>query len=110
MPTAAPSETQPGPKVPNDQATAPAVRSVLYAWPCAGLPTDATGMNSDTRATSSDSVNGARRGDSQFANPTPGWTSAATLEELPQRVRDIAMLRGLGYTFREISNQFDVTP
>lgn len=67
-------------------------------------------MNSDTRATSSDSVNGARRGDSQFANPTPGRTSAATLEELPQRVRDIAMLRGLGYTFREISNQFDVTP
>jgi hypothetical protein len=35
---------------------------------------------------------------------------AATLEELPQRVRDIATLRGLGYTFREISEQFEVTP
>jgi len=36
--------------------------------------------------------------------------AAATLEELPQRVRDIATLRGLGYTFREISEQFGVTP
>jgi len=36
--------------------------------------------------------------------------AAATLEELPQRVRDIATLRGLGYTFREISEQFEVTP
>ena len=37
-------------------------------------------------------------------------TSAASLEELPQRIRDIATLRGLGYTFREISKQFEVTP
>jgi hypothetical protein len=29
---------------------------------------------------------------------------------LPQRIRDIATLRGLGYTFREISKQFEVTP
>jgi hypothetical protein len=29
---------------------------------------------------------------------------------LPQRIRDIATLRGLGYTFREISKQFKVTP
>lgn len=36
--------------------------------------------------------------------------SAASLEELPQRIRDIATLRGLGYTFREISKQFEVTP
>ena len=36
--------------------------------------------------------------------------AAATLEELPHRVRDIATLRGLGYTFREISEQFGVTP
>lgn len=36
--------------------------------------------------------------------------AAATLGELPQRVRDIATLRGLGYTFREISEQFQVTP
>jgi len=36
--------------------------------------------------------------------------AAATLEELPQRVRDIATLRGLGYTFREIAEQFGVTP
>jgi Bacterial RNA polymerase, alpha chain C terminal domain len=36
--------------------------------------------------------------------------AAATLEELPQRVRDIATLRGLGYSFREISEQFEVTP
>lgn len=30
--------------------------------------------------------------------------------DLPQRVRDIATLRGLGYSFREIAGQFDVTP
>ena len=36
--------------------------------------------------------------------------AAATLEELPHRVRDIATLRGLGYTFREIAEQFEVTP
>ena len=33
-----------------------------------------------------------------------------TIEALPQRVRDIAVLRGLGYSFREISHQFKVTP
>ena len=55
-------------------------------------------------------MNDACRGGSHFDNTTPGRTSAATLEELPQRIRDIATLRGLGYTFREISKQFDVTP
>ena len=33
-----------------------------------------------------------------------------TIESLPQRVREIAVLRGLGYSFREISRQFKVTP
>ena len=32
------------------------------------------------------------------------------LEAVPQRVREIAMLRGLGYTFRQIAEQFSVTP
>ena len=41
---------------------------------------------------------------------TESPAAATTLEELPQRVRDIAALRGLGYTFREISEQFGVTP
>ena len=32
------------------------------------------------------------------------------LDAVPQRVRDIAMLRGLGYSFREIGRMHDVTP
>ncbi len=32
------------------------------------------------------------------------------LEAIPQRVAEIAMLRGLGYSFREIGKQFNVTP
>ena len=71
---------------------------------------DVTGRSSELRDTSSDSVNDACRGDSHLANTTPERTSATTLEELPQRIRDIATLRGLGYTFREISKQFEVTP
>jgi hypothetical protein len=55
-------------------------------------------------------VNGTRRGGTQIANTTSGRASVATLEELPQRIRDIATLRGLGYTFREIAKQFEVTP
>ncbi|MBU3665567.1 MAG: hypothetical protein FGM15_06780 [Chthoniobacterales bacterium] len=31
-------------------------------------------------------------------------------EDIPNRVRDIAMMRGLGYSFREIAQQFHVTP
>lgn len=31
-------------------------------------------------------------------------------DSLPARVRDIAVLRGLGYTFREIGRQFGQTP
>lgn len=33
-----------------------------------------------------------------------------TMESLPQRIRDFATLRGLGYSLREIGGQFDVTP
>jgi DNA-binding NarL/FixJ family response regulator len=32
------------------------------------------------------------------------------IEPVPQRVREIAMLRGLGYSFREIARQYHVTP
>ena len=32
------------------------------------------------------------------------------LEAIPQRVGEIAMLRGLGYSYREIGRQFSVTP
>jgi predicted transcriptional regulator len=32
------------------------------------------------------------------------------IEGLPTRVRDIALLRGLGYSFREIGRQLGVTP
>lgn len=31
-------------------------------------------------------------------------------EDIPHRVRDIAMMRGLGYSFREIAEQLSVTP
>lgn len=37
-------------------------------------------------------------------------TPADTLESLPRRVRDIATLRGLGYSFREIAHEFEVSP
>ena len=37
-------------------------------------------------------------------------TLPSNLEEVPQRVREIAMLRGLGYSFRQIAEQFNVTP
>lgn len=37
-------------------------------------------------------------------------SSPLNLDAVPQRVRDIAMLRGLGYSLRQISGQFGVTP
>lgn len=37
-------------------------------------------------------------------------TKTSTLETVPQRVGEIAMLRGLGYSYREIAQQFSVTP
>lgn len=40
----------------------------------------------------------------------PSASLAGTLEEVPQRVREIAMLRGLGYPFRQIAAHFNVTP
>lgn len=36
--------------------------------------------------------------------------SPALLGDIPHRVRDIATLRGLGYSFREIADEFKVTP
>ena len=33
-----------------------------------------------------------------------------TLSELPARIRDIAALRGLGYSFREIAAPLNITP
>lgn len=36
--------------------------------------------------------------------------SCATLNDVPFRVREFATLRGLGYSFRQIANLFNVTP
>ena len=44
----------------------------------------------------------------QLAAPAAGLTS--NLDAVPQRIREIAMLRGLGYSFRQIAEQFSVTP
>jgi predicted transcriptional regulator len=38
------------------------------------------------------------------AAPLPG------LDQVPQRIRQLAMLRGLGYSFREIGKQLGVSP
>jgi predicted transcriptional regulator len=35
---------------------------------------------------------------------------SSNLDAVPQRVREIAMLRGLGYSFRQIADQLHVTP
>lgn len=32
------------------------------------------------------------------------------LENVPERIREIAMMRGLGYSFRQIAEEFYVTP
>jgi len=40
----------------------------------------------------------------------PAASRSLNLDAVPQRVREIAMLRGLGYSFRQISGQFGVTP
>jgi predicted transcriptional regulator len=44
----------------------------------------------------------------QLAAPAEGLTP--NLDTVPQRIREIAMLRGLGYSFRQIAEQFSVTP
>lgn len=36
--------------------------------------------------------------------------TSKTVEDLPRRIRDIATLRGLGYSFREIGQELNVTP
>jgi len=41
---------------------------------------------------------------------TPAASPSLNIDAVPQRVREIAMLRGLGYSFRQISGQFNVTP
>jgi len=50
-------------------------------------------------------------------NPAPDiWNASASddqhivPEDVPQRVKEIAMLRGLGYSFREIGEKLSVTP
>lgn len=48
------------------------------------------------------------RQDTMASAPATG--RAGGLETLPRRVADIAMLRGLGYSFREIARQLDVSP
>lgn len=35
---------------------------------------------------------------------------STTVESLPRRIRDIAILRGLGYSFREIGEKLKITP
>jgi len=37
-------------------------------------------------------------------------TIKVDLSSIPARIRDIAILRGLGYTFREIAEPLDITP
>jgi hypothetical protein len=41
---------------------------------------------------------------------TPQASRPRTLDEVPERVRQIAMMRGLGYSYREIAGPFSVTP
>jgi predicted transcriptional regulator len=55
-------------------------------------------------------MNSSRCGQDRFDTTAPERSSTATLEELPERIRDIATLRGLGYSFRQIGGQFGVTP
>lgn len=43
----------------------------------------------------------------ETAKPEPLYVST---DDLPHRVREIATLRGLGYSFREIAEQLEVTP
>ena len=40
----------------------------------------------------------------------PAAPLPTNLDAVPQRIREIAMLRGLGYSFRQIAAQFSVTP
>ncbi len=44
------------------------------------------------------------------ATGTPSDSATRTVEDVPARIRNIAMLRGLGYTFREIGDEFGISP
>jgi predicted transcriptional regulator len=48
----------------------------------------------------------------QTADLTVSATNSPSnhLDAVPQRIREIAMLRGLGYSFRQIAQEFSVTP
>jgi len=43
-------------------------------------------------------------------NLPPQVSRPRTLDEIPERVPQIAMMRGLGYSYREIAGPFSVTP
>jgi DNA-directed RNA polymerase specialized sigma24 family protein len=43
-------------------------------------------------------------------NQTPPASRPRSLDEVPERVRQIAMMRGLGYSHREIAGPFSSTP
>jgi len=45
-----------------------------------------------------------------LTTPPAEPTENSALEAVPQRVREIAMLRGLGYSFREIAGLLHVSP
>lgn len=46
----------------------------------------------------------------QTATTVKPANAAGALETVPERIREIAMMRGLGYSFREIADEFCVTP
>ncbi len=48
--------------------------------------------------------------DPQSANISGEDVRSKTVDDLPRRIRDIATLRGLGYSFREIGRELKVTP
>ncbi len=48
--------------------------------------------------------------DSVNTPDSPMAKSPIDINAIPQRIREIAMLRGLGYSFREIGAQFSVSP
>ena len=48
--------------------------------------------------------------DPQSATISGEDVRSKTVDDLPHRIRDIATLRGLGYSFREIGRELKVTP
>jgi hypothetical protein len=46
----------------------------------------------------------------EFSGPDIPTDGLASIEDLPLRIRELAILRGLGYSLREIGRQFEVTP